>query len=204
MDLVQPAMSRLHTSVSSLRTRLWWALALQISAPYFSVYQVEVLKSPVGIIGILTTIRATTRMIGLRVWGRILDKRGARWVTTVAALGVPILPFIWIFFTQPWHVLFVSIPSGFLWAGFEIGSFALLLELLDGEESTEAAAGHTSLLAAASVIGPIIGAWVIDRVGYLWDFSLSGALRLVGGLLFVWLLKPFGSRVAERAAEGER
>jgi MFS family permease len=196
------ALTANRTFLGFVLIRLLCHLALMIGGPYFAVYQVEVLKSPVGIIGIVTTVRAITRMIGLRVWGTVLDKRSARWVTTVAAFGVPILPFIWIFFTQPWHVIFVSIPSGFLWAGFELGSFALLLELLDGEESTEAAAGHTSLLAAASVIGPLIGGWVIDRVGYLWDFSLSGAVRLVGALLFVWLLKPFGARVAERATEG--
>ena len=196
------ALTANRTFLGFVLIRLLCQLALQIGGPYFAVYQVEVLKSPIGTIGLLTTVRAITRMIGLRVWGRVLDRRGARWVTTVAAFGVPILPFLWLFATQPWHIVFVSIPSGFLWAGFEIGTFALLLELLDGEASTEAAAGHTSLLAAASVIGPIIGGWVIDRVGYLWDFSLSGALRLVGALLFVWLLKPFGSRARERAPEG--
>ncbi len=51
-------------------------------------------------------------------------------------------------------------------------------------------------------MGPLVGGWVIDQVGYLWDFSLSGAMRLVGGLLFLWLLKPFGSRASERASEG--
>ena len=181
--------------------RLLWQLALQIGGPYFSVYQVEVLNSPIGTIGLLTTIRAITRMIGLRIWGTTLDKRGARWVMTVAALSIPILPFLWLFATQPWHIVFVMVPAGFLWAGFEIGSFALLLELLDGEDSTQAAAGYTSLLAAASVIGPLIGGWVIDGIGYLWDFSLSGMLRLVAALLFLWLLKPFGSR-PERASEG--
>jgi MFS family permease len=183
--------------------RLLWDMALQIGGPYFSVYQVEVLRSPASVIGILTTMGAFTRMIGLRVWGRLLDRRGAGWVTTVSALLIPMLPIPWLFATQPWHIALSMIPSGFLFAGFEIGTFALLLELLEGENSTQAAAGYASLLAAASIIGPLIGSWVINRVGYLWDFSLSGALRLVGALLFLWLLKPFGSRTTAPSPEAE-
>jgi len=196
------ALTANRTFVWFVLIRLLWQLALQISAPYFSVYQVEVLKSPVATIGILTTIRAITRMIGLRVWGNVLDKRGAPWVMTVAALSIPVLPFLWLFATQPWHIVFVMVPAGFLWGGFEIGSFALLLEFLDGEESTQAAAGYTSLLAAASVIGPLIGGRVIDGAGYLWDFSLSGTLRLVAALLFLWLLKPFSSRASADSPGG--
>lgn len=183
--------------------RILYDLAVQIGGPYFSVYQVEVLNSPASTIGLLTTLTAFTRMIGLRVWGRLLDRRGARWVTTLAALLIPVLPFIWWFASEPWHIAFVSVPSGFLWAGFEIGAFALLLELLEGEDSTQAAAGYTTLVAAASIAGPLIGAWVIDRVGYLWDFSLSGVLRLIGGMLFLLLLKPFGSRNAKNQSEPE-
>jgi len=46
----------------------------------------------------------------------------------------------------------------------------------------------------ASIVGPLIGGWVIDRLGYRWDFVLSGCGRLLAGLLFAWLLRPFSRR----------
>jgi MFS family permease len=92
---------------------------------------------------------------------------------------------MWLFASKPWHIVFPSVGTGLLWAGFEIGGFALLLELIEGEDSTQAAAGYTTLLSAAGIVGPLIGGWIISRHGYLWDFALSGALRFVAGLLFL-------------------
>ncbi len=186
--------------------RLLWDLALMIGGPYFSVYQVEVLGTPANVVGLLATAAALARMVGLRVWGRWMDRKSAAWTTTLAALTVPILPFMWIFATKPWHIIFPSIGTGLLWSGFEIGSFALLLELIEGEESTQAAAGYATLLSAAGVVGPLVGGWIVSRSGYHWNFALSGLLRLVAGLLFLWLLKPFGKRntaAAEPAANLE-
>jgi len=172
--------------------RLLWDFAVQVGGPYFSVYQVEVLNSPANVIGLLATASSFSRMIGLRVWGRLLDRKGARWVTTVASLTIPVLPFIWVVARQPWHIVFASLPGGFLWAGFEIGAFALLLELLGEEDSTQAAAGYTALLSAASIVGPLVGGWVVSQLGYRWDMALSGILRLLAGLLFLWAFRPFG------------
>jgi len=181
--------------------RLLWDFAVQVGGPYFSVYQVEVLKSPANVIGLLATASSFSRMIGLRVWGRLLDRKGARWVTTVASLTIPVLPFIWVVARQPWHIVFASLPGGFLWAGFEIGAFALLLELLGEEDSTQAAAGYTALLSAASIVGPLVGGWVVSQLGYRWDMALSGILRLLAGLLFLWAFRPFGHQ--ETASESK-
>lgn len=171
--------------------RLLWDFAVQVGGPYFSVYQVKVLESPANVIGLLATVSSFSRLVGLRVWGRLLDRKGARWVTTMASLTIPVLPFIWVAAREPWHIVFASLPGGFLWAGFEVGSFALLLELLGEKDSTQAAAGYTALLSAASIVGPLVGGWVVNRAGYRWDLALSGILRMLTGLLFLWTFRPF-------------
>jgi len=171
--------------------RLLWDFGLQIGGPYFAVYQVEQIKATPGFIGVLATISAGTRMIGLRVWGPWLDRHGARWVTTVAALGIPILPVIWAVSSRPWHLILAELPGGFLWAGFEMGIFALFLELLHGEDNTQAAAGYMALSSGVSILGPFIGGWLIAQTGYAGNFLVSGAIRLVAALLFLVVLKPF-------------
>jgi len=169
-----------------------WTFGVQVAGTYFTVYQKDVLQSTTRFIGFLTTVSSLTSLIGQRVWGRLIDHRGSRWVMTLCGLIVPVLPFIWIFVTEPWHVLFISTPSGFLWAGFNVASFNLLLELPDQKLRTQASASYATLTNIASIVAPLVGGLIIDRFGFKWDFGLSAFLRMVSAIGFLILLKPFG------------
>ena len=169
-----------------------WTFGVQVAGTYFTVYQKDVLQSTTRFIGFLTTVTALSSLIGQRVWGRLIDQRGSRWVMTLCGLIIPIMPFIWIFVTQPWHVVFISLQSGFLWAGFNVASFNLLLELPDQKLRTQASASYATLTNIASIAAPLIGGLVIDHFGYRWDFGLSAFLRMAAAIAFLILLKPFG------------
>ena len=133
-------------------------------------------------------------MLGLGVWGPWMDRRSARWVTTVAALGIPVLPVIWALSSRPWHLILAELPGGFLWAGFEMGIFALFLELLEGEDNTQAVAGYMALSSAVSIFGPFVGGRLISQMGYGGNFLVSGGVRLAAALLFLVILKPLRRR----------
>jgi MFS family permease len=92
---------------------------------------------------------------------------------------------------QAWHALFMRVPSGFLWAGFELADFNLLLELPGQEKRTQATAFYTTLVGISGIVGPLVGSLIVDRLGYFWDFGVSGAARLVAAVLFLLLLRPF-------------
>ena len=168
-----------------------WNLGVQVGGPYFTVYQVKKLNTTPAMIGLIETAGAVMAVIGQWFWGRVIDRRGARWVLTVCALTIPVLPFIWFVMRQAWHALFMRVPSGFLWAGFELADFNLLLELPGQEKRTQATAFYTTLVGIASIVGPLAGSVIVDRLGYFWDFGVSGVMRLVAAILFVLLLRPF-------------
>jgi MFS family permease len=165
--------------------------AWHMSTPYFGVYQVEVLGATAGIIGWLSMASSFMRMVGQQVWGRATDRRGSQWAFMVCLLFIPFLPFIWLPLTSAWQLIFVVVPSGFLWAGYEIANFNLLLELTDKEQPTEAIAGYHTLLAMANIVGPLVGGQLVQTMGYRWTFALSGGGRLVAAILFLMLLRPF-------------
>jgi predicted MFS family arabinose efflux permease len=64
------------------------------------------------------------------------------------------------------------------------------LELLEGEDNTQAVAGYMALSSAVSIFGPFAGGWLIERVGYAGNFLVSGGVRLAAALLFLAILKP--------------
>lgn len=177
-----------------LGARFFWSFVWQMAGPYFRVYQVEVLGSSAKLVGILVTVTSLSGLVGQRFWGRMLDHRGARWVLGVCTLLIPATPFIWIVIREPWQVVFVSLAGGFLWAGFNLGALNLLLELPDPAHHTQSAAAHSVVVYLANIIAPLVGTAIIDTLGYHWDFALSGAGRMIGAVLFVLLLKPFGRR----------
>jgi predicted MFS family arabinose efflux permease len=129
--------------------------------------------------------------VGQRFWGEVEDRKGARWVLGISSLLIPALPFVWVFATRPWHIVFVSLPGGFLWAGFRMGALNLLLELPEAKHRTQAAAAHTTVIRVANMIAPLVGDMVIQRLGYRWDFAISGLGRLVAAFLFILVLRPF-------------
>ena len=195
------------------RNRRFWQFTLismlfnfawQFGGPYFGVYQVEVLGSTSRIIGWLSMVSSLMRMFGQQIWGRAMDRRGTQWVFTLVMLFIPLVPLIWIPLTAPWQVIFVYIPSGFLWAGQEVANFNLILELADGgggdtdpglaHEQTQAIASYNTLVAVANILGPLAGGFVVQWLGYHWTFALSGLGRMVAALLFLALLKPFDVR----------
>ena len=179
--------------------RILFNVGLMVGGPYFTTFQVEVLKSPASVIGLLVTTRSLTRMLGLRLWGYLLDRRGARWVITVTSLCIPVLPWIYTVVSRPWHIAFVEVPSGFLFGGYDLAAFTLMLELLDGEDNTEAAAGYMTLSSAFSILGPLIGGWLITNLGYSGDFLVSGTIRLMAALLYLVTFRPFRGRVTAKS-----
>lgn len=174
----------------------FWNLSVQLAAPYLSVFQIEELTSSPGIIGVLGTVSALTDVIGRQVFGRVIDRRGPRWTFSLCALLIPILPLLWIPLTRPWQAIFVMIPNGFLWAGFDASNFNLQLELSDARHRTQAVAAHSSLNSVATIVGPLLGAKFIEELGYDWDFVLSGFGRWVAAGLFILLLRPFARQRA--------
>jgi MFS family permease len=179
--------------------RFFWNFSRQLGGPYFRVYQKEVLLSPTAVIGILVTVSSISRLIGQRFWGELVDRKGPRWVLSLCALAIPALPFIWIFATKPWHIVFVSLPSGFLWAGFQMGGINLLLDLPDESHRTSSAALNTTVLRLANMVAPFVGDWIIRQWSYELDFAISGIGRLIAALLFVFVLRPFKTPASSNA-----
>ena len=208
----QPAVSSGHINLAFWKAlshnRAFWQFTLismffhfvwQFAGPYFGVYQVQALGATSQVIGWLAIVSSLARILGQAVWGRAVDQRGSQWVFTLCLLIIPIIPFIWLPLTAAWQVIFVNIPSGFLWAGQEAGNFNLILELAGKEgrgedQKTQAIASYHTLMAVANVLGPLAGGLVIQALGYRWTFALSGFGRLIAAVMFLLLLKPFDLR----------
>ncbi|MBN1648677.1 MAG: MFS transporter [Spirochaetales bacterium] len=185
---IQPDQERKNTSrqgVFSPATFGWfigtaiiWNLAVQMSAPFFNVYMVEVLGADVSWVGYAVGMSSLAALAGQLFFGRILDRIGNLKTQLVSGFVIPFIPLVWLLFTRPWHVFFANWMGGFMWAGFNLTNFNLLLDLTPDESRPKYVAIYQTAVFISAVAGPLLGGLLIHAVNYRTVFMLSTAGRL--------------------------
>ena len=161
-----------------------WNMALQVAGPFFNVYLVGELGATTSIVGIVASVSSLTALFGHQAFGRWLDRKGAIWVIMVSGLLIPALPLAWMVITEPWHVAIINTFGGFLWAGYNLANFNLLLELTPDDQRPRAVALFQTAVFSSAVAGPLLGGFLADVFSYQLIFFLSAAGRLLGMIVF--------------------
>ncbi len=81
----------------------------------------------------------------------------------------------------------VNAFTGFLWAGYNLASFSLLIMLTPDHQRPRAVALYQTAVLGSAVVGPLLGGYLADSVGFKPVFVLSSAGRFLGMALFLWL-----------------
>lgn len=166
-----------------------WNLALQTAGPFFNVYLVTKLNGSDATVGTATGIANLTNLVGLFVFSRLIDRKGNKWVVRLSGFIIPLLPLSWVFMKQIWEVYLNNVFSGFLWAGYNLASFNLLLELTPDEQRPRAVAFYQTVVFTAAVIGPALGGYLADVASFKSVFTLSFVGRYLAMFIFVWLVR---------------
>ena len=165
-----------------------WNMALQVAAPFFTVYLATSLQATTLTIGILSGVASMSALVGQRVFGRVLDSKGAYWLQIATGIFIPLAPLAWAFVNASWQVGFINLFSGFLWAGYNLANFNLLLQLTPDEQRPRAVALYQTVVFGSAVAGPLLGGYLADTHGYQLVFLLSSGGRFLGMILFLWLV----------------
>jgi MFS family permease len=166
-------------------------LALQVAAPFFNVYLVRELGASTATVGLLTSVSSLMSLVGYQVFSRLVDRKGPLWVLVVSGFIIPVLPLLWILVRQPYQVAFINTLGGFIWAGFNLANFALLLTLTPEAGRPRLVALYQTAVFSSAVIGPILGGFLADAASFQVIFAVSGIGRLIGmGLLVVLTVRP--------------
>ncbi len=181
-----------------------WNLALQVAAPFFNVYLVRDLGAGAGTVGILAGVNTLFGLIGSAVFGRFMDRAGAVRTQALTGLMIPIIPTAWIWVSAPWQVGVLEAYAGLVWAGYNLANFTLLLELTPSAHRSQAVALYQTVVFGSAVLGPLLGGWLADALGFRFIFGASGAGRFLGIALFVWLAVWPGARVTAGTAGAPR
>jgi MFS family permease len=164
--------------------------AVFVSGPFFTPYMLNDLHMDYLTFTLVNGVSILVKVLSLPVWGRAVDRFGARRVMSLAGYLMPVVPLLWLFSrTVPW-LIGVQIYSGFIWAAFEIATVSFIFDVTTPDKRVTAMAYYNMLSGAALISGALFGSLVV-RVDalfaspYLLAFLVSGILRFVASLLFL-------------------
>ena len=164
---------------------LVWGLSVTMATPFFNMYLVTALGGNAATVGTAAGVFALAGLFGQAAFGRLIDRRGSRAILVLTGFLIPIFPLAWALARVPLHVYLINVGSGFLWAGYNLASFNILLEMSPAEDREAAVGLYQSAVAASAVLGPLLGGYLAGAVGFKAVFVLSGVGRLAGTSLFL-------------------
>ena len=180
-----------------------WNVALMAAGPFFNVYLVKNLHASTFMVGALSALPALTGLGGLLFMGRVMDRRGTKWLMVSSALLIPALPVAWLLVTAAWQVIFINAVSGVLWAGYNLSLSNMVMVMSPPERRARYAAAFQTVTMAACFVGPILGGYMIDAMGFHAVFLFSAVGRLAAALILLRYVTahPHEERSGARALE---
>ncbi|MBC8334393.1 MAG: MFS transporter [Anaerolineales bacterium] len=161
-----------------------WTFSLSLAGPFFSVYMVQDLKATAAFVGVTSIVSALSSIPAQKLFGPLADKWGARKLILVTSGIIPILPLMWYFTSEPWHVFPINTIGGALWAGYGIATFNFLLSVSPAEQRARYTALYQISVASSAALGAALGGVVANYLGLNIIFLLSGIGRFMAAGIF--------------------
>jgi len=158
--------------------------AVNIASPFFTVYMLNVMKVGYEWYGIVIASEILTRIFMLRYWGKLSDKFGDRTIMCLCNILLVFYPFFFLFVTNPYQLIFISIFSGIAWSGFDISAFNYILDVTPPDNRPSYIANYKTYTGFALFLGPLTGGFLSQYFSDKTFFWLSG-LQILFLLSFI-------------------
>ena len=167
-------------------TAVLWNFSVTLPQPLFPIFYVESLGGSEGMWGVVSAASLVTTILGQRYWGPLADRHGNRNLMVASGIFAALIPLFWFLALRPGPRI-VNAYAGFIWAGYNLAAFNLVLEATPDARRTTYVAGYNGLVGLAQFAGPIAGGLLADAVSIEAVLLVAAGLRLAG-----WLLLPSG------------
>ena len=196
------------TQAPHARAFLWyllgWNSAVALSASFFSFHMLSNLRTGFAIAALHGVAVAAVRIVSAPLWGRAVDRFGARPVLVLCSFGIAGVPALWLLPTPAflWPLALEATLSGALWGGHGIAAMDLTVRLSPRAErpfylAVFAAAGGLGFAIFSTLAGLLASHLParFDVLGETWTnlhvlFLLSALARVVAAIPALRIQEP--------------
>jgi len=150
--------------------------AVEIAAPFYTVYMLKDLQINYFWFAVLTTLGAVVRIFAYKYWGRFVDKFGSRKILVVTGFFGCFTPLMWLFVSNVYEIAALKIFDSFVWAGLDMVVFNYLLDVTPANKRPQYVANHNFFTGFGVVFGALTGAMIAESVqnsSLLWFHGLQ-------------------------------
>jgi MFS family permease len=183
-----------------------WNLGVGVAGSFFALFMLRNLETGFALLALHGTATSLSRMLAAPLWGRFIDRAGARRALVICSSGIAAIPLLWLLPTPSmlWPLALDAVVAGALWSGHALASFTLPLEVTprEGRPAYLAVLSSTGGLAfsAGTVMGGLL-AETLPRPMVLFGHPLA-ELQVV--FVVSAVLRFAGARAATAIAVGRR
>ncbi len=197
----------------------FWAFALNLATPFFTVFMMNALGLPLSNIigfGILSQLAG---IFAIKLWGRYSDQFSNKTIIRIAAPVYILCILGWSVVSLPSSgalmlllVGVINVLSGFSTSGINLAIGNIGLKLAPKDEAIVYISARNMIVAFVSALGPLLGGWLADllaashftlRIPYLGVMHNWNFLFVMGGLLAIVALRTLKAVKEEGEVEKE-
>lgn len=138
--------------------------------------------------GVIFSINFLSSFIFQPIWGKVADKIGRKAMLLRSGFGMAIVIALMGFATHPWQLLILRLLNGVI-SGFNPAAVALVSTNTPKSKLGFAMGTLQSGAIAGTILGPLIGGFLADSIGYRPIFYITGACILIASLLVLFIVK---------------
>jgi predicted MFS family arabinose efflux permease len=154
-------------------------VAVALSAPYSVPYLLSDLGMSYTSFMLVTGTAFLAKSLTTGVWGRLVQRLGARRSFLLASLLIIPTPALWVLTKSTHWLVVLQIMAGSAWAGFELCQFLLFYDLFPEKRLSDAWSYYSLVNGVVMVIGTVLGGVVLEHGLWPGDHFTGNPYHLV-------------------------
>jgi MFS family permease len=160
-----------------------------IQMPATPLLLADVLHATPAQVGLLSGVAAATALASGLLWGRVADRHASlRALAAVYVVGT-LTPLIYFSCRSPWMLVAASVSESLMHTGLDLVWLLAVIEFAGPRRTAQYAAIAATLAGVRGVIGPFLGAAVIEAFGVHAVYLVATALMATGATMVLWQVR---------------
>jgi len=136
-------------------------IAVYISSPFFTAYMLNELGMSLWTYIVVNSASTIFGFLVMTYWGKYTDIFGNKRIITITSFLIPLVPFLFLIWGNPYFLFLVNAFSGFVWAGYNLACSNFMFDSVTPKKRTRAIAYYNIIDGVTMFLGASLGSFLL-------------------------------------------